>query len=99
MDEYQRTDSPPLAADGRPRLPYVAYDEDGYAYDDEPRALNSHQMDQFVYAFPVLREFVHRRFPGAFAASDLFVYPLRGSTGIAPDIFIAFDAGDGPRNS
>ena len=93
-DENQRTDSPPLAADGRQRLPYVAYDEDGYAYDDdEPLALNSHQMDQFFYAFPVLQAFVGRRFPGAYAASDMFVYPLRGSTGIAPDIFIAFGAG------
>ena len=93
-EEWQRTDSPPLAADGRPRLPYVAYDEHGYAYDDdEPLALNQHQMDQFFYAFPVLQAFVGRRFPGAYAASDMFVYPLRGSTGIAPDIFIAFGAG------
>lgn len=37
---------------------------------------------------------MRRRFPGAFAASDMFIYPTRGSSGRAPDIFVAFGAGD-----
>ena len=89
-----------LAADGTPRLPHVAYDDDGYAYSDgAPLAQNTEQADQLFYAFPALQALVRRRFPSAFAASDMFIYPRPRSRGIAPDIFIAFGAGDRRRNS
>ena len=84
-----------LAADGTPRLPYVAYDEDGYAFNDgEPLALNEIQAEQLFYAFPVLKRFARKRFPGAYVASDMFVYPVRRGRGLAPDIFVAFGAGE-----
>lgn len=84
-----------LAADGTRRLPRVAYDDDGYAYDDgAPLAQNDTQAEQIFYAFPALKRFARERFPGAYAASDMFVYPTRGSSGRAPDIFVAFGAGD-----
>ena len=88
---------PALAADGTPRLPHVAYDDDGYAYDDgEPLGQSKQQIDQLFYAFPALEKLVGRRFPGAFAASDMFVYHKRGREGRAPDIFVAFDVEDVP---
>ena len=87
-----------LAADGTPRLPHVAYDEDGYAFDDgEPLAQNDPQADQLFYAFPALKALVRERFPGAFAGCDMFVYPRRRESGLAPDIFVAFGAGDRDR--
>ena len=91
-----------LAADGSLRLPHVAYDDDGYPYSDgEPLGQNSPQIDQLYYAYPALRSLVRRRFPGAFTASDMFVYPHPRdlAASVAPDIFVAFDAGDHPRNS
>ena len=91
-----------LAADGSPRLPHVAYDGDGYPYSDgEPLGQNSPQIDQLFYAFPALRSLVRRRFPGAFVASDMFVYPRRRDlkASVAPDLFVAFDAGDYWRDS
>jgi hypothetical protein len=91
-----------LAADGTPRLPHVAYDDDGYAYSDgAPLAQNDTQAEQLFYAFPALRAFVRRRFPGAYAACDMLIYPERGGKGArAPDIFVAFGAGDvGPEGS
>ena len=83
-----------LAADGTPRLPHVAYDDDGYAYDDgKPLAQNDAQAEQLYYAFPALKRFARGRFPGAYVASDMFVYPAPRSGGRAPDIFVAFGAG------
>ena len=83
-----------LAADGTPRLPHVAYDDDGYAYSDgAPLAQNDTQAEQLFYAFPALKAFARQRFPGAYVASDMLVYPARGSGGRAPDIFVAFGAG------
>ena len=90
------------AADGSPRLPRVAYDDDGYPYaDGAPLAQNSPQCDQIVYAFPALRALLRRRFPGAFAASDMLIYPQKGdlAAAVAPDVFVAFAAGDHARNS
>ena len=92
----------PTAADGSPRLPHVAYDDDGYPYaDGAPLAQNSPQCDQIIYAFPALRALLRRRFPGAFAASDMLVYPQKGdlAASVAPDVFVAFGAGDHARNS
>ena len=92
----------PTAADGSPRLPHVAYDDDGYPYaDGAPLAQNSPQCDQIVYAFPALRALLRRRFPGAFAASDMLIYPQKGdlAAAVAPDVFVAFGAGDHARNS
>ena len=92
----------PTAADGSPRLPHVAYDDDGYPYaDGAPLAQNSPQCDQIVYAFPALRALLRRRFPGAFAASDMLIYPQQGdlAAAVAPDVFVAFGAGDHARNS
>ena len=84
-----------LAADGSPRLPHVGYDDDGYAYSDgAPLAQNDNQAVQLFYAFPALKALVRRRFPDAFAGCDMFVYPRRRSRGVAPDIFIAFGAGE-----
>ena len=94
--------APLLAADGTPRLPHVAYDADGYPFSDgEPLAQNTPQADQLFYFFPALQTLVRERFPNAFSASDMFVYPRRGSLehSVAPDIFVAFGAGDHPRNS
>ena len=91
-----------LAADGTPRLPNVAYDDDGYPFaDDQPLAQNSPQADQLFYAFPALKSWLRRRFPDAFAASDMLVYPRQGDlkASVAPDVFVAFGAGDHPRNS
>ena len=93
--QHMQSNGSLLAADGTPRLPHVAYDEDGYAYNDgAPLAQNDNQADQLFYAFPALKAFVRRRFSGAYAASDMFIYPTRGSSGRAPDIFIAFGASD-----
>ncbi len=85
-----------LAADGTPRLPHIAYDDDGYPYDDgAPLGQNKKQIDQLFYAFPALQKLVRERFPGALAASDMFVYRRRGDVrGRAPDIFVAFGADD-----
>ena len=83
--------------DGSPRLPHVAYDDDGYPYaDGAPLAQNSRQCDQIIYAFLALRALLRRRFPGAFAASDMLVYPQKGdlAASVAPDVFVAFGAGD-----
>lgn len=94
--------APLLAADGSPRLPHVAYDADGYPFSDgEPLAQNTPQADQLFYFFPALETLVRERFPDAFSASDMFIYPRRGSLehSVAPDIFVAFGAGDHPRNS
>ena len=98
--QHMQSNGSLLAADGTPRLPHVAYDDDGYAYyDGEPLAQNTEQADQLLYAFPALREFLRERFPDAFAACDMFVYPRRREPGLAPDIFVAFGAGDRRRNS
>ena len=91
-----------LAADGSLRLPHVAYDDDGYPHSDgEPLGQNSLQIDQFYYAYPVLRSLVRQRFPGAFTACDMFVYPRPRdlAASVTPGIFVAFGAGDHPRNS
>lgn len=91
-----------LAADGTPRLPSVAYDDDGYPFaDDQPLAQNSPQADQLFYAFPALKSWLRRRFPDAFAASDMLVYPRQGDlkASLAPDVLVAFGAGDHPRDS
>ena len=93
---------PTLAADGTPRLPHVAYDDDGYPHSDgKRRSENTRQADQFYYAFPALQTFVHERFPDAFVASDLLIYPwpedLKAS--VAPGVFVAFGAGNHARLS
>lgn len=93
---------PPLAADGTPRLPHVAYDDEGYPHaDGAPLAQNTPQADQIFYAFPALKTFLHERFPDAFVAGDLLIYPtprdLKAS--VAPDVFVAFGAGDHARLS
>ncbi len=68
-------------------------------------AQNEPQAEQIFYAFPALKRLVNRRFPGAYAASDMFVYRRRGSiAGLAPDVFVAFgaralDRHGGKRNS
>ena len=93
---------PLLAADGSPRLPHVAYDDDGYPYSDgAPLGQNTPQTDQLFYAFPALRRWLRLRFPDAFAACDMFVYPRKGDlkAAVAPDMFVAFGAGDHARNS
>ena len=101
-DERQPNGSPTalslglLAADGTPRLPHVAYDADGYPYDDgEPLGQNQRQMAQLFYAYPALRTLFMERDPDAFVGSDMFVYPKRRAKGVAPDIFVAFGAGQG----
>ena len=100
---HERAAEPPLlAADGTPRLPHVAYDDEGYPHSDgAPLAQNTRQADQIFYAFPALRTFLHERFPDAFVASDLLIYPrprdLKAS--VAPDVFVAFGAGDHARLS
>ena len=93
---------PGLAADGTPRLPHVAYDDDGYPHSDgKRRSENTRQADQIYYAFPALETFVHERFPDAFVASDLLIYPwpedLKAS--VAPGVFVAFGAGNHARLS
>ena len=93
---------PPLAADGTPRLPHVAYDDEGYPHSDgAPLAQNTPQLDQIIYAISALKTFLHERFPDAFVAGDLLIYPtprdLRAS--VAPDVFVAFAAGDHARLS
>ena len=93
---------PLLAADGTPRLPHVAYDDEGYPHSDgAPLAQNTPQADQLFYAFPALQTFVYERFRDAFAASDLLIYPrphdLKAS--VAPDVFVAFGAGNKARLS
>ena len=93
---------PPLAADGTPRLPHVAYDDEGYPHSDgAPLAQNTQQLDQIVYAVSALKTFLHERFPDAFAASDLLIYPRRHDlrASVAPDVFVAFGAGDRARLS
>ena len=93
---------PLLAADGTPRLPHVAYDDEGYPHSDgAPLAQNTPQADQIHYAFSALRTFLRKHFPDAFAANDLLIYPrphdLKAS--VAPDVFVAFGAGDKARLS
>ena len=93
---------PPLAADGTPRLPHVAYDDEGYPHSDgAPLAQNTQQLEQIVYAISALKTFLHERFPDAFAASDLLIYPRRHDlrASVAPDVFVAFGAGDHARLS
>ena len=93
---------PPLAADGTPRLPHVAYDDEGYPHSDgAPLAQNTQQLDQIVYAISALKTFLHERFPDAFAASDLLIYPRRHDlrASVVPDAFVAFGAGDHARLS
>ena len=86
----------PVAADGTPRLPHVAYDEEGYPYDDgEPLGQNDHQTAQILYAAPALRTLFAERRPDAFVGCDMFIYPRRRSRGVAPDVFVAFGAGAG----
>ena len=98
-------DPPPerlRAADGSPRLSHVAYDDDGYPFaDGAPMTQNTRQADELFYAFPALRAWLRARFPDAFAASDLLIYPKRANlrASVAPDVFVAFGAGDRPRNS
>jgi len=89
-----------LAADGTPRLPHVAYDLEGYPHSDGARrSENTRQADQFFYAVPALQTFFHERFPDAFVAGDLLIYPrpkdLKAS--VAPDVFVAFGAGNHAR--
>lgn len=89
-----------LAADGTPRLPHVAYDHEGYPHSDGVRrSENTRQADQFFYAFPVLKTFLHERFPDAFAASDLLIYPRPKDfkASVAPGVFVAFGAGNHAR--
>ena len=95
-------EQPLLAADGTPRLPHVAYDDEGYPHSDgAPLAQNTLQAHQLIYAFSALEWFVHEHFPDAFAATDLLIYPrphdLKAS--VAPDVFVAFGAGDKARLS
>ena len=91
---------PGLAADGTPRLPHVAYDHEGYPHSDGVRrSENTRQADQFFYAYPALKTFLHERFPNVFVASDLLIYPrpkdLKAS--VAPGVFVAFGAGNQAR--
>ena len=100
--DSQANGAPLLAADGSPQLPHIGYDADGYPFaDDQPLAESSFQSDVLFYAYPALKSLAARRFPGAFAACDMLVHPYKGNlrASVAPDIFIAFDAGDYPRNS
>ena len=97
-----QTHDAPLAADGSPRLPHVAYDDDGYPYSDgAPLGQNSHQIEQIVYAYPALRRWLRGRFPDAFVGSDMFVYWQQGDfrTVVAPDVFVAFGVGGQARLS
>ncbi len=94
--------TPLLAADGTPRLPHIAYDEDGYPHTDgEPLGQNAAQIKQIVYAFPALEALLRRRFPGALVGCDMFIYSKRGvvAGSVAPDVFVAFGAGDHLRDS
>lgn len=89
-----------LAADGTPRLPHVAYDHEGYPHSDGVRrSENTRQADQFFYAYPALKTFLRKRFPDAFVATDLLIYPwpedLKAS--VAPGVFVAFGAGNQAR--
>ena len=89
-----------LAADGTPRLPHVAYDHEGYPHSDGVRrSENTRQADQFFYAYPALKTFLRKRFPDAFVATDLLIYPwpedLKAS--VAPGVFVAFGAGNHAR--
>jgi len=91
-----------LAADGTPRLPHVAYDDEGYPHSDgAPLAQNTPQADQILYAAPALKAFLRRRFPDVFVAADLLIYPRRNDlkASVAPDVFVAFGAGDRRRLS
>jgi len=93
---------PPLAADGTPRLPHVAYDDEGYPHSDgAPLAQNTRQADQLHYAFSALKTFLRGRLPDAFVANDLLIYPRRHDlrASVAPDVFVAFGAGDHARLS
>ncbi len=86
-------DSRCLAADGTPRLPHIAYDEDGYPYDDgEPLGQNQQQIAQLLYAAPALQALFEERDQGAFVGCDMFIYPRRHRSGVAPDLFVAFGA-------
>ena len=100
FEHGQDEPGPTLAADGTPRLPHVAYDLDGYPHSDGARrSENTRQADQFFYAVPALQTFFHERFPDAFVAGDLLIYPrpkdLKAS--VAPDVFVAFGAGNHAR--
>ena len=98
----RREEPPPPAADGTPRLRHVAYDDDGYPHSDgAPLAQNTLQGDQVHYAFSALRTYLRERVPGAFVANDLLIYPRPRDLGasMAPDVFVAFGAGDEPRLS
>ena len=93
---------PLLAADGTPRLPHVAYDDEGYPHSDgAPLAQNTPQADQIHYAFSALRTYLHTHFPDAFVANDLLIYPRRKDlkASVAPDVFVAFGAGTHARLS
>ena len=92
----------PTAADGSPRLPHVAYDDDGYPYSDgAPLAQNSPSATRSSTPSPRSCALLRRRFPGAFAAADMLVYPRQPdlSASVAPGVFVAFGAGDHARNS
>ena len=92
----------PLAADGTPRLPHIAYDDEGYPHSDgEPLAQNDPQLTQILYAVPPLRRVLGARFPGVYVGSDMFIYPRRKDlrAAVAPDVFVAFGAGGHSRNS
>ena len=88
-----------LAADGSPRLPHVAYDDDGYPNTDgEPLGQNLIQVERIHDAFGALRGWVRERLPGAFIGCDMFVYRRRGviEGSVAPDVFVALGVGDDP---
>ncbi len=65
-----------LAADGTPRLPRVAHDEDGYPYDDgAPLGENQNQIAQILYAAPALEALLEERPGNAFVGCGMFVAP------------------------
>ncbi len=88
-----------LAADGSPRLPHVAYDDDGYTHmDGGPLGQNLIQVERIHDVFGALRRWVRERLPDAFIGCDMFVYRRRGviKGAVAPDVLVARHVGDDP---
>ena len=92
--------APPPSPTAKP-FSRVLVDADGYPYSDgEPLAQNTRQCDEILYAAAALKT-QHAGNPGTFVASDLLMHYRQGDrrASVAPDVFVAFGAGNHERLS
>ncbi len=92
---------PPPNSAPMPSFRCIAVDDDGYPHSDGvPIAENTRQFDEIHYAAGALKA-RYKQDADTFVASNLLLYYERGNrkASVAPDVFVAFGAGNQDRLS